>query len=108
MREPRKKPPKPMERHHRLPRSRGGTNNHPKHNIVLVSRVLHRAWHSLFANMTAPEVASAITDCWISPDYYLVAIPRKKKKPHKKRSRAFCTDCSCEVMKYLPMTTKPT
>jgi hypothetical protein len=56
--------------------------------------------------MLADEVASAISDCWISADYYLVAVPRKKKKPKPKRVRRYCTDCSAEVLKFIPQTRK--
>lgn len=46
----RKKDARPMERHHRLPRSRGGhhTSRGKRDNIILVERNLHRAWHALF------------------------------------------------------------
>jgi hypothetical protein len=93
-----------MDKHHLIPRSRGGTN-HP-HNLRIVEQAHHRAWHLLFGNMLPDEVASAITDNWISRDYYLVAIPRKKKVCNKRRKRRYCVDCECEVMKFIPQTGK--
>lgn len=91
-----------FERHHRLPRSRGGTNEDA--NISNVEVRLHRAWHKLFGAATAPEVAAIITDIWCDPDYYLVAIPRNKKQSSARRKRYFCTTCNAEVLKHLPVT----
>lgn len=91
-----------IERHHRLPRSRGGTDHHS--NIIHVRQSEHRAWHLLFGNMLADEVAAMITDTWIDGDYYLVAIPRKRKKAKAPRTRVYCTTCNCEVLKCLKTT----
>lgn len=91
-----------IERHHRRPQSRGGTNHHS--NISHVRQGEHRAFHQLFGNMLADEVAAMLTDTWIDSDYYLVAIPRKRKKAKERRTRAFCTTCNCEVLKCLPTT----
>jgi hypothetical protein len=95
---------KKIERHHRLPQSRGGTNHDD--NISFVQRSYHQAFHHLFHNMTAAEIASFLTETWVQKDMYLVAIPRKKKKPTKKRQRMFCVDCQAEVLKHLPITHK--
>lgn len=64
----------PLDKHHRLPRSRGGDNS--KRNIVMVPQKLHRAWHTLVGNMTAPEVAELLSNVWIDPDYILIAMKR--------------------------------
>ena len=40
----------------------------------------HRAFHLLFGNMLANEVAKMLTDTWIDPDFYLICSPRKKKQ----------------------------
>lgn len=103
-----KKDARIMERHHRLPRSRGGhhTTKGKRDNVTLVERELHRAWHLLFGNMEAPEVAAMITDTWCDPDYYLVAVPRDRKQPKGKRCRQYCTDCQCEVLRYVPAARK--
>lgn len=100
-----KKAPREMERHHRLPRSRGGTNH--DRNISIVERELHRAWHRLVGNMTADEVAAMLTDTWIDPEYYLVAVPRKKNMKKRRRKRRYCTDCQAEVIKNIEQTRKP-
>lgn len=96
-----KKEPKKriMDRHHRLPRSRGGTD-HPR-NLSLVEQKQHRAWHLLVGNMTADEVAAMLTDTWIDPDYYLVAIPRHRPANKKRRKRVYCIECEAEVLTYL-------
>lgn len=96
--------PRIMDRHHRLARSRGGSNS--PSNIAIVEQKLHRAWHLLVGNMTAPEVASMLTDTWIDANYYLVAVPRKRMHAAKRRKRRYCTDCSAEVLKPIPQTKK--
>jgi len=96
--------PRIMDRHHRLPRTRGGSNSLA--NISIVEQKLHRAWHMLVGNMTAPEAAKMLTDTWIDAEYYLVAIPRKRLQASKRRKRRYCTDCSCEVLKLIPQTKK--
>ena len=67
----------PTDLHHRKPRSRGGTNS--SHNVVRVCRNKHRAWHRLFMNYDPKQIAKIITDTYMDPDYYMVAIPRHKK-----------------------------
>lgn len=93
-----------MDKHHRLPRSRGGGNH--GNNISIVERNQHRAWHLLVGNMTAPEVARMLSDVWIDSNYYLIAVPRKRPPHNKRRTRAFCTDCEAEVLTLLPTVTK--
>lgn len=91
------------DKHHRLPRSRGGKNNHE--NISVVPRDLHIAWHKLVGNMTAQEAAKMLSDTWIDPDYYLIAVPRKRTVS-RRRKRKYCIDCEAEVMKFIPKTHK--
>lgn len=75
------------DKHHRRPRSRfppdykGSKTRTPngRNNISRVDQGCHRAYHKLFGNMTAPEIASMLSDCWIDPDYRLVAILKKGK-----------------------------
>ena len=43
-----------ITRHHRLPRSRGGSDD--PENIVMLDKSFHRAWHHCFANLTIEEV----------------------------------------------------
>jgi hypothetical protein len=76
--------------HHRKPRSLGKPNrceiNDPM-NISHVSVVKHRAWHTLYANMTAQEIAKYTTSVWLDPDYYMVAVPRFKVGGKRKPTR---------------------
>jgi len=59
--------------HHRLPKSRGGTN--ASSNLSLVSTELHNAYNVLFgSNPTAHEVASILSAHWIDPAYRLVVV----------------------------------
>lgn len=98
------KMPREMDKHHRLPRTRGGSNS--AHNISIVERKLHVAWHQLVGNMNAQEVARMLSDTWIDADYYLVAVPRHRSSTKKRRKRKYCTDCSAEVLKHIPQTKK--
>jgi hypothetical protein len=56
--------------------------------------------------MNAQEIARMLSDTWIDPDYYLVAVPRHKLAHKKRRKRKYCTDCECEVLKHIPKTNK--
>lgn len=94
---------KRLDRHHRKCRSNGGNNN--AENISLVTQKQHRAWHLLFQNRTPAEIARVITEVWIA-EFYLVAIPYKKKSPKARRVRKYCIDCECEVLKHIPITQK--
>lgn len=67
------------DRHHRRPKSLGGGAS--ERNISSVPAKYHRAWHLLFSNDSPQEIARKITEIWIDPDYYVIAIPRKKRKP---------------------------
>ena len=57
-------------RHHRLPRSRGGETN--KHNCVRVDEKRHYYWHCLFQNMTGAEIMQDINTNWIDPKFKVV------------------------------------
>lgn len=96
--------PDKVVRHHRVPRSRGGSDH--TCNISIVRERDHKAFHRLFGNMLAEEVAAMLTDTWIDRDYYLVAVPRKKKSPKKRRKRKYCTDCQAEVLRHIPKTSR--
>lgn len=98
--------PRLMDRHHRLPRSRGGSNE--ARNISIVERKLHVAWHCLVGNMNAQEAARMLSDTWVDPNFYFVAIPRHKVLVKKRRKRKYCTDCNAEVLKLIPQTKKET
>ena len=91
-------------RHHRKPKSRGGGNHHT--NLSTVSQKDHQAYHNLFGNMLPDELAAMLTDTWIDPDYYLVAVPRKRKKQSTRRKKMYCIDCQMVVLKPLSQTCK--
>lgn len=67
---------KERDKHHRRPRSIGGTND--TRNISIVPRNKHESWHLLFANCTPAQIAEIINEFWLDPDYFLVAVPRIK------------------------------
>ena len=77
------------DNHHRRPKSQNGDDS--KRNVVRVLTSKHRAYHQIFQNKLPKEVAKILTDTWIDPDYYMVAIPRKKsvKKTVCKGKRLF-------------------
>jgi hypothetical protein len=58
-------------KHHRLPRSRGGTDN--PDNISIVRKRHHLIFNELFgSNPTAHEVAKILSDVWIDPRYEII------------------------------------
>lgn len=96
-------------KHHRHPKSRidsyEGNINEPS-NISMVRNSDHVHFHAIFGNMLPREIAAMLTDAWICRKWYMVAVPRKKKKPKPKRVRRYCTDCSAEVLKHITQTKK--
>jgi hypothetical protein len=73
-----KKKSRVYEVHHRLPTSRGGTND-PR-NLSTVQQKYHRAYHLLFGNMTPKEMASYLNEVWIDPEVKLVVRKRRHKE----------------------------
>lgn len=61
-----------LSRHHRKPRSLGGSNR--ASNISEVPEHMHRAWHLLFGNKTPEEIASVINHTWLDPDWQMLAV----------------------------------
>lgn len=58
-------------RHHRKPRAlfpKGEINNLPE-NITILKRKHHEAWHLLFNNMTAQQIAEEINNKYLDPAY---------------------------------------
>lgn len=62
------KPPR-LSEHHRKPSSLGGGG---EENIQIMTEVKHRAWHSLFENMTPEEIANEINRYYLDLDYCMV------------------------------------
>ena len=50
-----------FNRHHMLPRSRGGDMS--KQNLLIMDTTRHKCWHILFQNLTFPEVAALLLRC---------------------------------------------
>ena len=63
---------KGFDRHHRRPRSRGGTDH--QRNLSLVPKDLHTCWHKLFDNHRPETIAAIISDLWLDPDWELIAV----------------------------------
>jgi len=63
------------DRHHRRPRSIGGTNKIT--NISIVPEKQHKSWHRLFANHEAEIIAEIINHKWIDPQYGFVTVRRE-------------------------------
>ena len=59
-------------KHHLRCRSNGGTNE--ASNIVYIPEDKHRAWHLLFGNMEAPEIAAVINRMYLDPAWRLKAV----------------------------------
>nr|AKH47982.1 hypothetical protein [uncultured marine virus] len=68
-----------IERHHRKPKSRGGSN-HPS-NISRVERRKHLAFHTLFTKnghpMSVHEIAVELNRVWIDPEWTLIPKPKR-------------------------------
>ncbi len=60
---------KRLTRHHRKCKSRGG-NGKPA-NITMVEERLHKAFHLLFSNMDAYQIAQQLNSFWLDPDYHV-------------------------------------
>lgn len=75
------KVPKGMDKHHRLPKSKGGDSSASNMSIVFVEE--HRAWHRLFGNKSPQEIARIISERWIESKYYMIVVPRIKLKRRK-------------------------
>jgi len=59
-------------KHHRKPRSLGGTNF--QDNISHVPQDQHTAWHNLFGNMSATQIASQLGVLF--DGYVFIAVPK--------------------------------
>ena len=99
------KPEPKRERHHRHPKSRKASYSghiNEDRNISVLRHDYHKAYHLLFGNLLPDEMAELLNDVYISPDYYLVAFPRKKKQATNRRKRRWCKDCECVVLQKVP------
>ncbi len=58
------------DRHHRKPRSIGGGKE--KENISILPRKHHEAWHLLFQNWTAEQIAKEINAHYLDPEFKFI------------------------------------
>lgn len=58
--------------HHRKPKKLGGSGRIDGPNMVEVSIVEHRAWHTLFGTKTPEEIAEVINRTWLDPAYEMI------------------------------------
>lgn len=66
-----------FNKHHRLPRSRGGSSSSA--NISIVPKRHHNIYNELFgSNPTAHEVAKILSDTWIDPRYVIVVMTKEE------------------------------
>lgn len=63
--------------HHRRPSSIGGKN--VDKNMSHVTSTSHQAWHTLFCNYTAQEIAKIINDTWLDPAFEFRVFERRLK-----------------------------
>lgn len=59
-----------LTRHHRKPRSIGGTSE-PR-NISKIPAKKHASWHILFKNLTAEQIAEEINAFYLDPDFFVI------------------------------------
>ena len=69
-------------RHHRKPRSAGGSDD--RENISWVTEKEHAAYNPLFRDVPPNKVAAILNKRWIDPEWVLIA--RKKRGYRKKRA----------------------
>lgn len=59
-----------QSRHHLKCRSHGGTWD--RDNIAFINDKFHKAWHLIFGNCCAYDIAEIINAIFLDPDYKLV------------------------------------
>ncbi len=69
------RPNRGLTRHHRKPRSLGGTA--AQTNISRLPPKKHDAWHILFRNLEPEQIAEEINRFYLDPDYEFVAVRKE-------------------------------
>jgi hypothetical protein len=92
--------------HHRHPRSRKrtylGEHINEERNLVILPRFKHVAWHTIINGNELPsEFVKRLNEEFMPPDWYLVAIPRNKRPPRRRRQKRYCTGCECVILQYI-------
>jgi len=63
-----------LTKHHRKCKSNGGSNDDS--NISYIPRNKHQAFHTLFQNKEAYEIADILNKEYLDPDYYFIVKKR--------------------------------
>lgn len=63
---------KHLTKHHRKPRSLGGTSDSA--NISWVSNFQHQGWHAVASNHTAPTIAHLLNEKFLDPEYKFICV----------------------------------
>jgi hypothetical protein len=63
--------------HHRVPLSRGGSDNQSNLSVVRISH--HRAYHQMFGCMTPEQIAKYLNLKWIDPKKMFIVVDRPIK-----------------------------
>jgi len=61
-------------RHHRCPRSQGGTKRWPKGNYVKIDANLHYRWHCLVGNKTGEQIMQLLNSLLLDPRFKVVRL----------------------------------
>jgi hypothetical protein len=70
------KVPRGYNRHHRRPRSRGGSDD--EINVSVVDIKQHASWHNLFSNLDPHTIADIISQRWLDPEFRFVCVRVKE------------------------------
>lgn len=66
---------KTLTKHHRKCKSLGGSDQ--ESNISIVPHDMHVAFHKLFGNATAGQIARMLNNIWIDPGVKLVVVKKR-------------------------------
>lgn len=66
---------KTTDRHHRRPKSQGGTRNYG--NIIKLNKERHACWHRLFDNKTPQQIAEIINKYYLCKEYEFIVRRRQ-------------------------------
>lgn len=66
-----------QSRHHRCPKSKGGSDFPP--NTIRVKHSHHEAWHTLFGNKSPQEIVDDLNNIWFYPEYEVTLVKKGKK-----------------------------
>lgn len=64
-----------ITKHHRKMRCHGGGNEEA--NISYVPRKKHQAFHTVFGNMTTPQMVKVLNEVWLDPAWQITATKKQ-------------------------------